>query len=1105
MKTGITNNSFSNFKFNMYTKLMENYNIDGKTYANLGNGNITEVCASVDNKDREVTIAALSDGSIYQFYPDMTGDTDFLSGKLNISGEKLAIGLCANNIVYLFAVRDNKLYYTRETDSDHNIFENETEAPIDNVIDGRTIEKVIVRGLDDGIAVGLVLKNGRDSYEFAVTYFKDDFDDFHIVFYNQQTDKFIFTGEDYNSLNVVTIASRYIKFNVSEQTANIYKHHDDRIILDLQWAEWNDGTDITFVLLADQNTGSATLAVIEENDADQEVRFNEVLSQDGLETFLLTSYHSKRKEEIHLLALGNKCLYHTLAVKGNDGTINYNAFMPIAGNVTDASFTSDTTGKVTIYITKENERNVIQRRYNRYTGEYMESMMYLPRLAADGNTVRKKSCYSTEIRITDLNDVPLTNQPVTVWSGESTYLTTANGTYSISKKSRANLVTDFKGSITLKQQVDTLNANVFFVRFDDLMEEGQNIAIDQMEVIYQKLKNVSTDELINAKTAKGYLLPDNLRKDSSKVDNTILKPLKAAAEMVTNPANYGSVVGAYILSDDELEKEYFSESNDVNLLFNWRLGDLFWGTRESVVPIYDVYIAKDGSLQASYTLNGQTIIQQIITKTINDFFNCIEMLFNKIKVAFNDLFEWLGFLFKWDDILRSKKAVKYLFNRQLIYYKSQSSKWSEDLCNDIDDIKREAHTIMTGFADIIGGKSLFEYYNENKIQNTALDDSMSNNFVQDKLFSKLSGIKFLNSDMSLISIQEVDADDLLEKLQKYVNDLKDNNDIKEELESLKNSYSTADSLYTNLFSDFIKGLDIVVQLVLTGIKELVAAAFSLMNSIIDAFSNLVSYKIYIPYISDLYRFISGGDSLTILDVFALLTAIPLTASYKVIMKTAPFDSEAKLNDYCNELDKILSGNGEALIHSMPAGYIIVNKAIGAMSGTYFYMMNALIDGNDYQIEYEKKFLDISSLISELLFAASVLPPLNGLVGLNSWLLFSWSLIGFLIDTYYYIKKKIYIDREDFGVYVTCVYGVIHLLLAGYVVLNEHETVKWYDIVGNIAPCFAEIFKFCTIGEFTMEGMTVLLDGVAAIVVLVTGFASIIDSIITDKNDDLVTI
>lgn len=1105
MKKSINNKSFSNFKFNMYTKLMENYNIDGKTNASLGSGNITEVCASVDSMDREVTIAALSDGSIYQFYPDMTGDTDFLSGKLNISGEKLAIGLCANNIVYLFAVRDNKLYYTRETDSDRNIFENETEAQIDNVIDGRTIEKVIVRGLDDGLAVGLVLKNSRNTYEFAVTYFKDGFGDFQIVFYNQQTDKFIFTGNDYNSLNIVTAASRYIKFNVSDQTADIYKNHDDRIILDLQWAGWSDGTDIVFVLLAGQNTGSAVLAVVEENAANQEVRFNEVLSQDGLEAFLLTSYHAKRKEELHLLALGNKCLYHTLAVKGKDGSINYNTFMPIAGNVTDASFTSDTTGKVTIYISKENERNVIQRRYNRYTGEYMESIMYLPQLAADGDTVRKKSCYSTEIRITDLNDVPLANQPVTIWSREATYLMTVNGTYSINKNIQTNLMTDFKGSITLKQQVDTLNANILFIRFDNLMEEGQNIAIDQMEVIYQKLKKVSTDELINAKTATGYLLPDNLRKDSSKVDNTILKPLKAAADMVTNPTNYGSVVGAYILSDSELEEEYFSESDDVNLLSSWRLGDLFWGTRESVVPIYDVYIAKDGSLQTSYTINGQTIIQKIITKTINEFFNCVEMLFNKIKVAFKDLFEWLGFLFKWDDILRSKKAVKYFFNRQLIYYKSQSSKWSEDLCSDIDDIKLQAHTLMTGFADIIGGKSLFGYYNENKIQNIALDDSMSNNFVQDKLFSKLSVIKFLNSDMSLVSIQEDDADDLLEKLQKYVNGMKDNGDLQNELKSLKNSYLNADSLFTNLFSDFIKGLDIVVQLVLTGIKELVAAAFSLMNSIIDAFSNLVSYEIYIPYISDLYRSISGGDSLTILDVFALLIAIPLTASYKVIMKTAPFDSEAKLNDYCNELDKMLSGNGEALIRSTPAGYILINKSIGTLSGAYFYMMNALIDCNNFQFESERKFLDINSLISELLFAASVLPPLNGLVGLNSWLLFSWSLVGFLIDTYYYIKKKIYIDREDFGAYATCIYGAIHVVLAGYVVIDECETVKWYDIVGNIAPCFAEIFKFCTTGEFPMNGMTVLFDSVAALTVLVTGYASIIDSIISDESNDLVTI
>ena len=892
-----------------------------------------------------------------------------------------------------------------------------------------------------------------------------------------------------------------MKFNVSTQTAEFFKNQDDRKILDIQWTQWHDGINTTFVLLADKNTDLVTLAIVKEDSENKKIEFEEIISQNGLESFLLTSYHAKRNEQIHLLALGNKYLYHNLAVKNEDGSIQYNAFMPIAANVADASFTSDTTGKVTMYINKEGERNVTQLRYNKHTADYMENTMYLPALS--GDIIRKTSCYSSEIRITDLNDVPLANELVTIWAREDVYLDTPGGQYMIGRNNSVTLKTDFKGSLTIKQEVHSLNANMIFLRFDNLMENEQKIEINQMASISTKLENIDSNVLINAKTASGYLLPDNVRKNTEKV-NEIVTPIQVAAGLILKNVNYGSVVGACILNDADIEEECFGESDGLNVMPNNLFKDLWWGARGGIIPIANTYVSSLGSIIIEYVIDGVKHVYDFVTNTIDKFFDYVEIVFKKIGVSFQSLFEWLGFIFDWEDILRSKKAVKYLFNKQLSYFKSQSGAWSKMMCDDIEKFKQDAHKTMNDFADIISGKSLFGYYNEQKVENKDITEAMSNNLVQDKFFSKIPGVEVNNLDISASTFHEEDINDLMEKLKKYSLYIQNNEDIKKELGNIQSDYSTPNSFFTNLFSDFIKSLDVIIQLVLTGIEELVTAAFSLMKDAIDTFSKLVNQKIEIPYISSLYRYISGGEDLTFLDMIALLIAIPLTICYKVIKKSAPFDSNAKVTQYCDAIDKMLSGNGNLLKQTEQSWVELLDKMIGAFSGFVLYLANLVIDGDD-TVHNEGNFFDILNIVSEFIYTFTALPVLTGSMGKGSWVLFRYSTFGFILDLIVYIKTSIYIDRNAMGAYVTTVYGVIHVGVVLSAIGPDASDIKWYDIVGNVAPCFAEILKCITVGSSLGKHLLAVIDGFVAMAVFVSGCFGALPTNEACGNTDVVTI
>lgn len=88
--------------------------------------------------------------------------------------------------------------------------------------------------------------------------------------------------------------------------------------------------------------------------------------------------------------------------------------------------------------------------------------------------------------------------------------------------------------ITVRQQVESLNANLLYLFIPDLMEEGKMIALNQMQCLQQTLKNLTADQLKNAKVSDGYLLPEDIRKSDSKIKE-VVNPNKEAVSRLPDP------------------------------------------------------------------------------------------------------------------------------------------------------------------------------------------------------------------------------------------------------------------------------------------------------------------------------------------------------------------------------------------------------------------------------------------------------------------------------------------------------------------------------------------------------------------------------------------
>ncbi len=107
--------------------------------------------------------------------------------------------------------------------------------------------------------------------------------------------------------------------------------------------------------------------------------------------------------------------------------------------------------------------------------------------------------------------------------------------------------------------------------------------------------------------------------------------------------------------------------------------------------------------------------------------------------------------------------------------------------------------------------------------------------------------------------------------------------------------TTYDIIFKNLGS-IVQNPSALVSMSLSDLKKIVTdlivalidlaekmadAAIDLFTEIIDGFTSIISADIYIPFISALYKFITGS-SLTLLDLFCLIIAIPLNVFYGLL-------------------------------------------------------------------------------------------------------------------------------------------------------------------------------------------------------------------------------
>ncbi|AKB43520.1 hypothetical protein [Methanosarcina vacuolata] len=561
-------------------------------------------------------------------------------------------------------------------------------------------------------------------------------------------------------------------------------------------------------------------------------------------------------------------------------------------------------------------------------------------------------CYTTHMSFRDqASGVPVTDIELNLKSSAWTYLKVNGKAHTLlgNAKNQITLKPDLAGNITIINRVSTISTPVFELSAEWLKSV---VDIDPATKVRNTLSRIqSGDELRAVVLADGNkLVSDSVSKESVDSAASAIKKLTDIANTLPQDSASRSVSGgtgdpskpttfAALLRDPTgSSRNLLSASNTK--------GDYFWGMRfdDDNVTYYEGRDARKTIVNSSFKLGsvspellgsspaqalaldigdignaiksvagdvlkalesgiekvGGFIVQvaegvfefvvevggkllKFAIETVEIAMNIISWVFQKIKVFFEDLVKWLGFMFDWEDIILTKKIIVNVTNQTLELAKYKIGDAETIVNNFFDEIEKEIDKIgpipseVSSLNLLSEGKKFCDSYSG------AQDflDSAPGNFANYHIMQSMEASS--NSDFSVSSNTDPltvfftqvvyplgeDIANIVCTFTRDIYDLFTTNNL------------TIGECFTKLSKDMLKQVIGLARTTISGLLKVLESAFSLIKEIVNS-------TLHIPVLSAFYKFISGGDDFSLLDVVSLMLSIPVTMLYKVLTGRSPY-------------------------------------------------------------------------------------------------------------------------------------------------------------------------------------------------------------------------
>ncbi|HUF51656.1 MAG TPA: PQQ-binding-like beta-propeller repeat protein [Longimicrobiales bacterium] len=308
------------------------------------------------------------------------------------------------------------------------------------------------------------------------------------------------------------------------------------------------------------------------------------------------------------------------------------------------------------------------------------------------------------------------------------------------------------------------------------------------------------------------------------------------------------------------------------LLGSW--WDDAWDTVTDVATtIYDgavsIVLTVADTIEVAIRYVGDQI-RKVVPKCIADAVDLVVAFFDKMKIALEDLLAFLRHAFDWGAILATHAVLRDTMNNTLIAL-------HDGLAAQLPAIKAALHVPfdrLSAAIDQLLGQDL------PPITVRGGQRSGSLNWVDDAgvasrlLFDKLT----LHAPYAVVPANGLVPPGLfpdLDGADTFGAAFRD---------ALGNRLTDANGLYTLTVSDLVSLVADAVRAIIGLMKRVLDAVLDDFVAALDGLRQALNEPMSIPFLSPLYYYITRGSTLTLLDLCALVAAMPLSITYSLVTR-----------------------------------------------------------------------------------------------------------------------------------------------------------------------------------------------------------------------------
>ncbi|KAI1169625.1 hypothetical protein F4777DRAFT_201781 [Nemania sp. FL0916] len=499
--------------------------------------------------------------------------------------------------------------------------------------------------------------------------------------------------------------------------------------------------------------------------------------------------------------------------------------------------------------------------------------------------VTKIQSYMTQIKALSASGAPLLNHPVMLSCSVDTSVI-ANGRSIVANTTGIKVMTDQHGLVTLTvPAVDIATPTFSITDASSRLTAAKSLSIDPADKIYRKLSHIQHKEDldIDLGPGKGKLL-DGTKLTPTEIEHAAAT-IHAAMQARTQIVRRQKLAAA--ASDVCHRPNAAQETHGAGSGFTDMLWSAWHWIEHQVEKIGQFFI--DG---AHFIIEVAGKLYRWVIETAEQVGKVLSYVFNKIMELGEKLIEWLGYIFSWGDIKDTRDSLLNIVNDALetgpVLLDSLKSK-SKELFESLKDKVSKARP-SDAEVDKLGIRADDTTGSKDESKNPAGNSVAANWAVYQfnhgggrdaSTFLKAAAASDILSASERAMFSDVDKE--LESIaQKHQNDIKSRNkQVVDDYHPTGARSLSAKSALDQVSTNFLTGC-------IDGVENLVDMLLKLIATIINKFKDIINAPIQVPIFSWLYKtFISGGHDLTILDVLALLIAIPATIVAKILTGKKP--------------------------------------------------------------------------------------------------------------------------------------------------------------------------------------------------------------------------